>query len=121
MGYADKTKQAEYQRNWMRKRREAWFADKSCERCGTTENLELDHLDPQIKVTHRIWSWRADRREAELAKCRALCQRHHMERTIEQLSTAQHGVTVTLYDDYGCRCEPCRAVKRAKQARNRRR
>lgn len=40
MGYLDATKQRDYQRNWMARRRSEFFADKSCVRCGATERLE---------------------------------------------------------------------------------
>lgn len=69
--------QREYARQWMAARRAAWFEGKICEECGSTKNLELDHRDPTMKVTHRVWSWRKERREAELAKCRTLCQECH--------------------------------------------
>ena len=49
--------------------------------CGSAEDLELDHLDPGKKVSHRIWSWSATRREAELLKCRVLCGSHHKEKS----------------------------------------
>lgn len=71
----------EYQRQWVAKRREDYFADKNCEECGSTERLELDHKDPKQKVTHRIWSWSRERREAELKKCQILCEGCHKEKT----------------------------------------
>lgn len=81
MPYADPAKQRAYQAKWMRERRAEWFKDKTCARCGASENLVLDHRDPQTKVSHRIWSWSQERRDAELAKCQALCRRCHRRKT----------------------------------------
>ena len=84
MPYKDPERQREYMRQWVANRRAEWFKDKSCVECGNTKDLELDHLDPKIKVTHRIWSWSAERREIELAKCRALCTECHKKKTARE-------------------------------------
>lgn len=62
-----------YQRQWVARRREHWFATKACEKCGSPGNLEIHHLDPAIKISHVIWSWSEERRDAELEKCIVLC------------------------------------------------
>ena len=77
MPYADRTTQREYQRRWMASRRAEWFVDKACEHCGTTDRLEIHHRDPEKKVAHAIWSWAAEKRLAELAKCVVLCRDCH--------------------------------------------
>lgn len=81
MPYKDPARQREYMRQWTERRRAEWFAGKSCAECGSTEDLELDHVDPARKVSHRVWSWAKERREAELAKCRALCGICHAKKT----------------------------------------
>lgn len=85
MPISDPEKRREYHRNWMAARRAAFFAGKSCAQCGNTEKLELDHVDPVLKVSHRIWSWSAHRREEELAKCQVLCERCHAVKSEEYL------------------------------------
>lgn len=65
-----------YQREWLANRRAEFFKDKQC-LCGSTDRLELDHIDPSKKITHNIWSWSTPRREAELAKCQVLCYTCH--------------------------------------------
>lgn len=85
MPYADPARQREYQAKWVARRRAEWFEDKSCVECGSTSNLELHHLDPEQKVSHRIWSWSQARRETELAKCVPLCARCHAEESAHQL------------------------------------
>lgn len=77
MPYKDPAIQRAYMRQWIADRRAAFFAGKVCAECGNTKNLELDHEDPSVKITHRIWSWAEARREAELAKCRPLCKDCH--------------------------------------------
>lgn len=63
-------------------RRALWFLENGpCRLCGSWDNLQVDHIDPTWKVSHRIWSWRADRRSAELAKCQVLCVKCHKAKT----------------------------------------
>jgi hypothetical protein len=69
--------QREYNRLWIARRREAFFRDKYCARCGSRKQLELDHIDPATKVTHNVWSWAQERRDVELAKCQVLCHDCH--------------------------------------------
>lgn len=84
MPYRDRARQLEYQKNWMRARRAAYFHDKACVKCGSTHRLELDHIDPSTKVSHKIWSWTEVKRLAEIAKCQVLCVLCHREKTAEQ-------------------------------------
>lgn len=83
MPFKDQEKKREYDRVWQAKRRFEWFSDKFCIVCGSTESLELDHIDPIQKVTHRIWSWSSKRRETELNKCQVLCETCHVIKTKE--------------------------------------
>lgn len=111
MGYKDPEKQREYQRKWMAKRKEEFFKDKECVECGDNEYLELDHIDPETKVTHSVWSWSKERREVELAKCQVLCENCHKKKTSEYRKAKArenpHG-THTRYR-FGCFCNKCRA------------
>lgn len=121
MPIADKMLRKEYAREWMASRRSEWFADKVCAKCGSKENLELDHIDPSQKTDHKIWSWSKDRREAELAKCQPLCHDCHAKKThIDRGGPWKHGASSTGYRR-GCRCDPCKdtwlAMKRAYRAR----
>ena len=49
MGYKSREQQQEYQRIWRSRRRAEYYKDKSCVQCGSTEKLELDHIDPKTK------------------------------------------------------------------------
>lgn len=109
MGYRDKEKHKlyhrNYQRNWMANRRQSFFKDKSCVKCGSIENLELDHIDPKLKVTHNVWSWTESKRLVELAKCQILCKKCHLEKTIEQMEKKYIHGTTTMYRR--CKCSIC--------------
>lgn len=83
MGYKDPDKQREYQRQWKAARRAEFFKDKVCVRCGSTKNLELDHIDRSTKVSHNIWSWSKKRREAEIEKCQVLCRDCHKAKSLK--------------------------------------
>lgn len=87
MPYADPERQREFQREWVAARRKEWF-DKNglCVDCGSSEALQLDHVDRHHKVDHKVWSWAKERREAELAKCVVRCTPCHQEKSrIESL------------------------------------
>ncbi len=109
MSYKTSEKQRAYQRVWWRGRRAAWVAlNGPCVKCGSHLNLEVDHIDPEAKVSHKVWSWAKPRREAELAKCQVLCRECHILKTHGE---RRHG-TQAMYRSGRCRCETCRAWKR---------
>jgi len=85
MPYKDPAQQRAYQREWMARRRAAWLAENGpCVDCGSWDDLQVDHIDPQAKVSHRVWNWADARRLAELAKCAVRCRQCHDEKTNEQ-------------------------------------
>lgn len=90
----------------MKKRRATFFLNKSCIRCGSTSNLELDHINPKEKVSHRIWSWTKVKQDVELAKCQVLCITCHKNKTkIDMAKPLTHG---SVGYRRGCRCSICR-------------
>jgi len=111
MPFSSVEQKREYQRNWCQKQRLEFFTDKSCVMCGSSDNLELDHIDPDEKVSHRIWSFSLKRRDEELTKCQVLCNTCHKTKTKKFLSElftkpVQHGSRYA-YKHHGCRCELC--------------
>lgn len=102
----------------MARRRDEYFVDKVCVRCGSDQDLRLDHIDPEQKVSHKIWSWSAARREEELAKCQVLCEPCHQEKTAEDMGyqPLEHGTT-RMYKR--CKCDLCRAANAIVKARQR--
>ena len=76
--------QRKFQREWLHTRRDGFFFDKPCEKCGSTVCLELDHINPDEKKSHRIWSWSEERRNEELKKCQILCHWCHKEKSTKE-------------------------------------
>jgi len=111
----------EFQRKWMAKRRKAWLDEHpQCVKCGSSERLEVDHIDPATKVHHCVWSWSQERRDAELEKCQVLCRACHHAKTGRESRERmlKHG-TPTRYMAGKCRCEPCRAAYSSMRRRQR--
>lgn len=112
-----------YQRQWMAKRRNDWLADKCCVKCGSLENLEVDHIDRTAKKypVASLWGMSLDNlnRIAELAKCQVLCHSCHIEKTwSKDFQRAKCG-TPSGYKK--CKCDACReaaTIDRRKYARN---
>lgn len=98
-----------YQRNWMRNRRRQYFKDKQCCKCGSRDHMELDHIDPALKVEHKIWSWSKRRRDEELLKCQILCRACHKRKSALErgfFSPEDHGRSMSYKK--GCRCVYCK-------------
>ena len=110
MAYKNRDKQREYQKVWIRKRRELFFRGKQCAKCGDDEFLELDHINPDEKWSHRIWSYSWENIMKEAAKCQVLCTVCHDEKTKEDMGWIQEHGTVTSYKNYYCRCDLCKAA-----------
>lgn len=103
----------EYQRHWLAERRSTWLKEHGpCVDCGVWDDLEVDHVDRETKVTHRVWSWSKARRDFELAKCVARCETCHQARTTSQLvkevCLRGHDKRVTGRDLHHSRCSECR-------------
>jgi 5-methylcytosine-specific restriction endonuclease McrA len=98
----------DYRRTVRRRRRNEWIASQGgcCAECGTTDYLQIDHVDPAAKSCEieQIWFRTAARRVEELAKCQVLCRTCHEAKTkAEQLGP--HG-SLGRYR-HGCRCAEC--------------
>ena len=111
--YSDPDQRRKYSREWKSARRSEFFAGKSCIDCGSTEELELDHIDPTEKDDHKIWTWSAARRAVEIAKCEIRCRACHIERHAKQKrKLTVHGTAAAYRRRNGCRCDLCRAAHR---------
>lgn len=120
MGYADPDRQRDYQRAWCRSRRQAFLEGKACIDCGSSDCLEIHHVDPAKKVSHAIWSWGERRRVAELVKCVVLCVDCHRKHTAAwriMVAQARNPCGTMAAYGRGCRCEPCRLAKREYELR----
>ena len=81
MPYKDKNKKRLYQSERSRKLRQQWLDINGPCACGSNIDLQVDHVDPSSKVSHRIWSWSEERRKIELVKCQALCLKCHKKKS----------------------------------------
>lgn len=115
--YADKETQRAYQNAWMQQRRQDWLNERGpCVDCGSLNNLEVDHVDPTKKVTHRVWSWSEERRLAELEKCVPRCQSCHKSKTADfRKAQVQHGSYVMRYRHH-CDCTECKGYAQKQKA-----
>lgn len=112
MPYKDPSKQSAYQSRRLKQRRLDWISQHGpCANCGGSERLEVDHINPEEKVSHRVWSWSAEKRAEELAKCQVLCHDCHKAKTFAQTTPHTAHGRVWMYQKYGCRCEECRVAK----------
>lgn len=108
MAFKDKNKQRAYNREWVKKRRTEYLKDKICALCNSKTDLEIDHIVPSTKISHKIWSWSQQRRDEELKKCQILCKACHRKKTNTSMcKEITHG-TAGGYDR-NCRCTKCKA------------
>lgn len=86
-----------------------------CVRCGTTKNLQIDHIDKWLKSFNisQFWSISIERFDAELAKCQLLCRACHKIKSDQEkdwgilgYGPTHHG-TDSMYKK-GCRCRECK-------------
>ncbi len=88
MPYKNKQERARYQRNWRAANRRDWIISQgsACVICGDDHfpALQVDHVNPALKDSHRIWSWSAARREQELRKCQVLCTFCHVDKSTRE-------------------------------------
>lgn len=104
-------KKRAYQNQWMQDRRMAWIEKNGpCKSCGSTEDLEVDHINPEEKVSHRIWSWSEERRTTELKKCQVLCSKCHAIKTEAWYEKNRKHGTFNTWKEWKCRCALCVAV-----------
>jgi hypothetical protein len=82
--------------------------------CGSTEDLEFDHIDRSTKSftisdgLDRPWIELID----EIMKCQLLCRPHHTEKSIEygDIRTVDHGAGKS--GKRNCSCAACKVRKR---------
>lgn len=106
-----------YQRARRQERRAAYFADKTCVKCGSSRNLVNHHRDARTKGANfnTVWGWSEPRREVELAKCDVLCKGCHSKlHNKKRIKPIVHG-TLNAYIHRVCRCDECRGAWNAYQ------
>jgi hypothetical protein len=90
-----------------------------CVRCGATEKLHFDHIDPSTKTfavgsdLSRAWDVLVE----EALKTQLLCPPCHVEKGREDRPEVGHGLY--RYEYYRCRCDVCKAANSIASARKR--
>jgi hypothetical protein len=104
--------QREYQLTRYHQRKKAAIAQLGgkCALCEVAEDLEIDHIDPALKMLaiSRLWSVSEAKFLAELEKCQLLCKPHHAEKTRREQSV-DHGGGAS--GKRNCPCKPCKRRK----------
>lgn len=85
-----------------------------CVCCGTTKQLEFDHIDPAIvsfRIGRKLGTYGIDILIAEAKKCQLLCTDCHLDKTLKEngKNRAIHG-SAGMYSNHGCRCQMCRSA-----------
>lgn len=83
----------------------------ACVQCGSTDDLQLDHIDRSTKSTNiaKLILAKDERLLAELAKCQVLCAGCHQKKTSAEMGV-EHGGGVK--GKHNCPCLPCREASR---------
>lgn len=83
-----------------------------CAACGTSENLEIDHVDRALKtmnVNRMAWV-RRERFLEELKNCQLLCKEDHIEKSRAEMSVPHGG---GASGKKNCMCDLCKAKRAA--------
>ena len=104
MGYKDSKKQKEYNKNYKKnltsEQKEKYNKNRrikdmerkevlikmlggKCECCGSTFNLQFDHIDPTTKSFSIAKKYGCKEVFEEIKKCQLLCYKCHMKKTSE--------------------------------------
>lgn len=102
------TKQQKYLTNRRIKAKN--YLGSKCVNCSSQEELEFDHIDPNIKsfeiskaiASHMAWQ----KLVTELDKCQLLCKDCHKIKSNKELSV-EHGGGIS--GKRHCKCELCKA------------
>lgn len=132
MSYEPELNKAYLRARYVEQRKEMLdYLGGKCVDCGSTESLEIDHIDWRTKsftVGGLYGLSRLPEVYAEMDKCQLLCREHHAEKTKQDLAEqrrenlnyaeVRHG-SKTCWMKTKCRCELCNESRRAwNDARN---
>lgn len=107
-----------YNKNRYRKLRKEIieYLGGKCVRCGSTENLEIDHKNPEEKsfnISDMI-TYPKEILLPELNKCQILCNECHKGKTLEDFGMVSAKITHGTLSSYRyCHCKLCKDAKAA--------
>jgi len=62
------------------KQRSTWVSKNGpCVICGSEEELNIHHMDPDLKTAEKIWGLPFEKREEELSRCIVVCHECHVD------------------------------------------
>lgn len=102
----------EYYRDKRRPKALAFLGDK-CVQCGSTEDLQFDHIKPEDKsfnIKDNLTPSN-EKVQEELKKCQLLCKACHIEKTAKENSGFSHG-TIYGWMKANCSCNECENAKK---------
>ena len=79
------------------------FLGGKCVKCGSKEDLQIDHIEPQLKkftLTSLSWSCPLPKFYEELSKCQLLCYPCHKIKTREERGYTAGNTLVEFICDY---------------------
>jgi 5-methylcytosine-specific restriction endonuclease McrA len=111
-----------YMREYMKKRSKERMKEAhqllggKCCKCGSINNLQIDHIDPLTKsfTLSSGTTFSKERWDAELAKCQLLCFECHKSKTLKERNFQEvkdkniHG-TISSYRY--CHCDVCKKAR----------
>lgn len=85
-----------------------------CIRCGGTEALQFDHIDPKTKsfTIASGGSFSKERFDEEVGKCQLLCFPCHNTKTLKETgrNPATHGA-LSMAINHRCKCDLCKKTR----------
>ena len=101
----DRVYHRNYSREYYHKRRNELIKrlGGKCAVCGSTENLEFDHIDADNKIFNigHLLSKSKDEVDIELNKCQLLCKNCHLQKSKKDISKKQSGSKNYFYGKHG--------------------
>ena len=105
---------AAYHRQYYVKRRQAviGYLGGKCVACGAVDDLQVDHIERQIKSFNIAKRLSVKNNKAELDKCQLLCRGCHADKTARENRDFTHG-TIYGFMKVRCSCDLCVIAKSA--------
>lgn len=85
-----------------------------CCKCGSINNLQLDHVNIKTKsfTIGHLWNKSKEIFNSEVDKCQLLCEKCHQEKTLIDLGRVSARSTHGTLSSYRyCKCELCKNAK----------
>lgn len=106
----DREYHREYSKNYYHKRKQELIdtLGGKCAKCGSTEHLEFDHIDPENKSFNisKLLNHSKHEVEDEIKKCQLLCNKCHSEKSKIDIRRKNSGTNNYFFGKHGAEF-PC--------------